>query len=186
MFYKFDKKGLQFIKVKWLGLGLKISAVLAIFLLVIVWNIRHSIRNEFAESEVMVILTKHNEFTPEKFEKMVKDLHFRFPHIVYAQALLETGNFKMKIFIENNNIFSMKEATQRIHTSKGTQYGHAYYDTWMESLYDYALYYATYLTLLKTEEDYFNYLAINYAEDKEYVKKLKEIIVTENLISKFN
>jgi len=87
--------------------------------------------------------------------------------------------------MENNNLFGMKEATQRINLSKGTQTNHAYYSYWMDSVYDYALYCATYLSKLKTEDDYYNYLSQSYAEDGSYIDKLKNI-VTDDLKSKFN
>jgi hypothetical protein len=48
------------------------------------------------------------------------------------------------------------------------------------------LYASTYLSDLKTEEDYFDYLSQNYAEDKKYVSKLKTIIKDKNLLSNFN
>jgi hypothetical protein len=90
------------------------------------------------------------------------------------------------MFKENNNLFGMKEATQRIYTSKGSQNGHAYYTNWMESLYDYGFYCATYLSSIKQEDEYYNYLSQFYAEDKNYVDKLKTIIERDNLKSKFN
>ena len=56
----------------------------------------------------------------------------------------------------------------------------------MESLYDYGFYCATYLSSIKQEDDYYNYLSQFYAEDKNYVDKLKTIIERDDLKSKFN
>ena len=106
--------------------------------------------------------------------------------IVYAQAILETNNFKSRIFNENNNLFGMKQAVKRITKARYTQYEHAYYKNWIESLDDYALYSSTYLSSLKTESDYFEYISQYYAEDSQYVTKLKKIIASMNLKSKFN
>jgi uncharacterized FlgJ-related protein len=69
---------------------------------------------------------KANEFTPEKLKAYILELNIRFPYIVYAQAQLETGEFKSKIFKENNNIFGMKVARKRPTTNKGEENGHAY------------------------------------------------------------
>ena len=83
-------------------------------------------------------------------------------------------------------MFGMKQAVIRITKARGTQYDHAFYKNWIESLDDYALYSSTYLSSLKTESEYFNYLSQNYAEDTQYVSKLKQIIASMNLKSKFN
>ena len=118
---------------------------------------------------------KTTDFTEEKLIEYIDELNIKFPHIVLAQARLESGNFKSKIFKENNNLFGMKEAKQRISTNKGTNLGHAKYDSWKECVLDYALYQATYLSKFKTEEQYYSYLADNYAANGRYVKLLKEI-----------
>ena len=101
-----------------------------------------------------------------------------------AQAYLETGQFSSTIFKQNNNLFGMKEAKQRSTVSIGTRNNHAYYNTWAESVVDYALFYSTYLYSINTEEEYFQYL-IQYAEDPSYIERLKEIIKTNQLKSKF-
>lgn len=118
---------------------------------------------------------KTTDFTEEKLIEYVKELNIKFPHIVLAQARLESGNFKSNIFKENNNLFGMKEAKQRISTNKGTNLGHAKYESWKECVLDYALYQATYLSKFKTEEQYYSYLADNYAANGRYVKLLKDI-----------
>ena len=119
---------------------------------------------------------KENEFTPEKLKAYVLELNIRFPHIVYAQARLETGNFSSSIFKENNNLFGMKVATKRPTTNKGEENGHAYYENWKESVVDYAFYQAQYLSDIKTESEYFEYLRGSYAENPTYVEKLKVLI----------
>ena len=118
---------------------------------------------------------KTTDFTEEKLIEYVKELNIKFPHIVLAQARLESGNFKSNIFKENNNLFGMKEAKQRISTNKGTNLGHAKYESWKECVLDYALYQATYLSKFKTEKQYYSYLADNYAANGRYVKLLKDI-----------
>jgi hypothetical protein len=124
---------------------------------------------------------KENEFSPERLKEYILELNIRFPHIVYAQAQLETGNFTSHIFQVNNNLFGMREAKRRPTTNKGTENGHAYFDNWKESVVDYAFYQAAYLFKLKSEDEYWDYLGQNYAEDPNYVNKLKNIIEKENL-----
>lgn len=122
-----------------------------------------------------------NEFSEEKLIQMLKDLNVKFPHIVLAQAKLETGHFKSNIFNENHNLFGMKEARVRIHTAKGTKHNHAYYDSWQESVYDYAFYQSTYHSDKKNERQYYRALDKSYAESENYSGALKTIIERENL-----
>lgn len=127
------------------------------------------------DSELRLIIEKHDEFTPEKLQHYLTDLNIKFPHIVYAQACLETGNFTSEVFRNNRNLFGMKEAKKRATTNCGTDLGHAVYFTWRESVLDYALYQTAFLSEISTEEEYYNYLSQFYAEDPTYVSKVKTI-----------
>lgn len=132
----------------------------------------------YTKSDTLLI----SDFSEEAFIAYLKDLNIRFPHIVYAQSIVETGHFNSDIFRENNNLFGMKRARVRCTIARGTQRNHAYYEHWSESVVDYALYQTTYLHKIRTEEDYFNYLADNYAEDPNYVSKLKKCIKDYDII----
>jgi len=120
-------------------------------------------------------------FSKESLIGLIKKMKFKYPYIVLGQSIIETGHFKSKIFIENNNLFGMKKSNNRITMSDSIQNGHAYYDNWEDSVYDYALYQSTYLRKLKSEYEYFNYLSRSYAESEEYVKLLKQVIRKEGL-----
>ena len=185
MYYTYDERTLCFVRVNWLAVMMKVFVIFAVLISLLGLTIQSTKQNR-TESEVMIIMAEHNEFSADKLIGMIKKMNFKYPHIVFAQAILETSNFQSRIFKENHNIFGMKQAVIRITKSLGTQYEHAYYKNWMESLDDYALYSSTYLSPLNTESEYFNYLGQNYAEDSQYVSKLKQIIVTMNLKSKFN
>ena len=185
MYYTYDKSNLRFVRVNWLSVMLRVLAVVAVLLSVLGLTI-HNDMKDHSESEIMIIMAQQNKFSTDKLVGLIKELNFSFPEIVYAQAILETNNFKSRIFNENNNLFGMKQAVKRITKARYTQYEHAYYKNWIESLDDYALYSSTYLSSLKTESDYYEYLSQNYAEDSQYVTKLKKIIASMNLKSKFN
>lgn len=177
--YKFDSDNLHFVKIKhhskWI-IGLLITALMVLFGVILTMKVEKKI----IRSEMMIILTEKDRFTEEKLIELISRLHFRYPEIVYAQAILESGSFKSRVFIENNNLFGMKEPTQRINFSSGSQNDYAYYKTWQESVIDFALYSATYLSKIPSQEEYFSYLAQFYAEDPEYVKKLKNIVETNS------
>lgn len=132
-----------------------------------------------SENEVKVeqdSLAVDKPFSVENLKKEIKTAGIRFERIVLAQAYLETGSFTSNIFLSNNNMFGMKCATRRMTTHQGEQFGHAYFASWQDCVTDYAYFQSTYAWHIETEEEYFKYLADNYAEDPDYVYKLKEII----------
>lgn len=183
MIYKYDKTNLVFKKdVK----TMKIVALSVIILVAISFIFGRYAKLESLEDyekELIVLNLKaeENKFSKEKLVDALKELNVKFPHIVMAQSMVETGHWKSKIFKENNNLFGMKQARVRINTALGTQNNHAYYDTWTESVYDYAFYQCRYLSKIKTEDEYFHYLSNSYAEDTRYVATLKQTISKNNL-----
>jgi hypothetical protein len=121
------------------------------------------------------------DFSRDKLIEEIKRLNIKFPHIVMAQSIIETGHWTSEIFMHNHNLFGMKEARIRVNTAEGTNLNHAYYRDWKESLYDYAFYQCRYLGKIKTEEEYFQYLSGSYAESPKYVSALKSVIKEEEL-----
>lgn len=85
------------------------------------------------------------------------------PHIVIAQAVLETGWYKSELCVKHGNLFG-------IYDSKNGCYKH--YGHWMESVKDYR-------NLVQSKYnggDYFEFLdRIGYASDPDYIKKVKTI-----------
>lgn len=102
------------------------------------------------------------------------DLRLEHPYIVYAQALVESGHFQSAIFLQNNNMFGMRMPERRATLALGIRRGHAYYRSWRECLYDYAMFQSAYMRGL-SEDEYFTRLSKSYAEDKEYERKVRLI-----------
>ena len=138
-----------------------------------------------SEEEKLVIIQEHNQFSEDKLIDKLKELNVKFPWIALAQSKLETGNYTSKIFRENNNLFGMREAKQRITTAQGTENNHAFYYSWGESVLDYSFYQCRYLSNINTEEQYFQYLSQSYAENPNYVSILRGMIEKENLKARF-
>jgi uncharacterized FlgJ-related protein len=130
------------------------------------------------ETRTLIINSEHT-FSQSKLKQYLVELNVKFPHIVFAQATLESGNFKSSLFLENNNLFAMKVAKRRPTTNKGENRGHAYFNSWRECVVDYAFYQAAYLNELRTEEQYLEYLRSNYAEDPNYYSSLTKILRTK-------
>jgi flagellum-specific peptidoglycan hydrolase FlgJ len=124
------------------------------------------------------------DFTPELLMSKLDEMNFKYPYIVYAQAMLETGNFTSSTFLKQNNLFGMKRAKSRVTTAKAEPGLHASYESWYMSLIDYGLFQSRYLSKVVSEDDYYSYLSENYAEDTSYVGKLKKIVRTQNLKEK--
>ena len=89
------------------------------------------------------------------------------PHIVLAQARLETGNFKSDRCRRDHNLFGMK---------RGRRY--AKYSNWRESVKDYK----QRISSRYKGGDYYAFLRrIGYASDPNYIGKVKHIVITSNL-----
>ncbi len=173
MIYIFDKINLSYKKVTNKVLIISFLGIFCVSFIVI--NYLKEVKFITAETRA-IILKEQNEFSKAKLKAYLVELNIRFPHIVMAQAEMETGHFTSTIFKENRNLFGMKQATKRPTTNKGEQYNHAYYDNWKASVVDYAFFQAAYLSDIKTEKQYLEYLQQNYAEDTTYVPKLLQII----------
>lgn len=183
MLYKYNKKELRYEPIfqlkylRWVVIGIGLMSFISI----------NTIEVKDYERILQINLEgeKQKQFTEDKLVEKLIELNVKYPHIVLAQAKLESNNYSSRIFMENNNMFGMKEARVRVNLAKGTQYKHAYYNTWQESVLDYAFWAATYGSKCKTEQQYYELLS-GYAEDKGYQAKLKNIIERDNLKSKFN
>ena len=187
MFYKFDKNELVW-KKNWKRLFYSIVIVTILILSSFIGGryVKFQLLETF-EKELIVlnVQAEKNKFTKEKFVEELKRLNIKHPHIVMAQSIIETGHWNSKIFKENHNLFGMKEARVRLNLAKGTQFGHAYYESWEESLTDYALWYSTYAYKCKTEKQLYKLLDKQYAEAAAYVSMLQEIVLINNLKEKF-
>lgn len=186
--YYYYKKDLDLKAISYWKLGVySLLSVSIVFMIAYSYGRIDQIRNlSDLEKEILIVdINSRNEFDQDKLVVMLKDLNVRFPHIVVAQSRLETGGYRSRIFKENNNLFGMKQATVRVNTASGTQHNHAYYDTWRESVYDYAFYQTRYLSGAKTESEYLYVLGQSYAEDPNYVTKLQNEIKKGNLRSLF-
>lgn len=88
----------------------------------------------------------------------------KYPDIVYAQAILETGHFKSSVCMSNNNLFGLYDS------KKGKYYR---FKHWSESVIAYKNYIQS---RYKADSSYYQFLkSIKYAEDPAYIRKIKQI-----------
>lgn len=151
------------------------EALLALFLISIVVLTTNSKGIENREIKYNRI---GNEFTKENLIAYMDSVDILYPDVVLAQSELETGQYKSNIFKENNNLFGMKVPSIRKHKTIGKNRGHAVYEDWMKSVDDYKLWQNFMINNnIRSKEQYLNYLSRNYAEDKQYKRKLKKIML---------
>jgi len=122
------------------------------------------------------IITHVISFSELNVYKQLVRIGVAYPDVVLAQAKIETGNFTSKIFRENNNMFGMKLPYRRKTTAVGESRNHAKYTNWIQSIKDYKLWQDKMIHKAPTKRAYLAYLRRNYAEDKNYIKKIKQII----------
>lgn len=102
------------------------------------------------------------------------EFEIQHPHIVLAQMKIESGNYGSSIAKNNNNYFGMRQPSTRITVSLGSRNGYARYRSWAYSILDYALWQRQYAWGL-TEDQYLAKLGRAYAEDPNYVAKVKKL-----------
>lgn len=116
----------------------------------------------------------NSTFSPDNLLSVIEEYGFKYPEIVFAQARLESGNFQSNLFDKCNNLFGMNHPSIRETRSVGSTNGFATFENWLYSVEDRFIYEELYLSNL-TREEYFSYLGRVYAEDPNYVSKLKSL-----------
>lgn len=135
-----------------------------------IYHLRCSVENiKPPEVEVEYIV---NEKQPDFFSKSLQEglmealeyYDVKHPKIVQAQAILESGLGESPLYKRTNNLFGL------YNSKEGEYYS---YDHWTACIVDYR---DKIQSRLKEGEDYYKFLKrIRYAEDKEYINKLKRI-----------
>lgn len=127
-------------------------------------------RDEPEESltDIEVINAKPTFFDKSPEEGLMEALEYygvKHPNVVYAQAVLETGHFKSDLCINGNNLFGLYNSRKKRYYT---------FDHWtksVEAYIDFVQY------KYKPPNDYYKFLDnIGYAEDPEYINKLKRIV----------
>lgn len=106
-----------------------------------------------------------SEYPKEYLMDALKYYNVQHPEIVYAQAILETGHFESKICKEYNNLFGLYDST------KGDYFKFSHWSKSVEA------YISTIQYRYNVDESYYKFLTkIGYAEDPNYIEKVKEIV----------
>lgn len=101
----------------------------------------------------------------EGLEEALEYYGVAFPEIVYAQAILETGHFTSSICKNKNNLFGLYDSTNKEYMK---------FDHWSQSVEAYK---DKIQNKYSPPTDYYQFLQdLGYAEDPEYINKLKIIV----------
>ena len=106
--------------------------------------------------------TSAKELTIENLYAALKRHGIKYPKIVLAQAILETGHFRSRVCNEHNNLFGLKHSK-----------GYYSFDHWEESVIAYKnkVQYKH-----RDGEGYYSFLKrIGYASAPDYINKVREI-----------
>lgn len=122
----------------------------------------------------------NDSFTKQALVDEIKCHKFKYPDIVLAQAVLESGHFKSAVFKANNNLFGMKQPKKRYNLCNGTNLNHALYDNWKLCVEDRMIYEALYLNDMSRIQ-YKKFLDKTYAKGKNYSGILEKLIVKNDL-----
>lgn len=124
-----------------------------------------------------VVVQQDNNVTKEKLYEQIIKFGIKFPDIVFAQAMIESGELTSKLFKTANNMFGMRFPSIRETTAQGkTTSGYSRYEDWNFGVYDYFLWQDHMLRNRDeiTKSQYFSLLGRVYAEDPNYVSKVKK------------
>ena len=103
------------------------------------------------------------ELNIENLMATLRQFDVKFPQIVAAQALLETGYFTSRVCLENNNLFGLRRP------SNGSYYT---FNSWEESVKAYK----DYVQYKYKGGNYYDFLnRIGYAEDGSYISKVMSL-----------
>jgi len=124
-----------------------------------------------------VVVQQDDNVTKEKLYEQIIKFGIKFPDIVFAQAMIESGELTSKLFKTANNMFGMRFPSIRETTAQGkTSSGYSRYEDWNFGVYDYFLWQDHMLRNRDeiTKSQYFSLLGRVYAEDPNYVSKVKK------------
>ena len=107
------------------------------------------------------------ELNKENFFLVCKIYDIKFPEIVYAQARLESGNFKSKLFQTKNNFLGLYNSRIKDFYE---------FDHWTDCLLGYRDLLQFKYNGDDNKETYYKFLKeLPYAMDSEYIQKVRKI-----------
>lgn len=101
---------------------------------------------------------KEDPCNDETVRAYIKTLNLRFPHIIYQQVIVESQHFQSPIYRDLNNLLGMECTIGRPTLGRNIGQRFAKYNTWKESLADYAIWQSYMTREVRNEEEYYYFL----------------------------
>lgn len=116
-------------------------------------------------TDTVLVPVFHKQPAKDGLKAALIHYEVKFPEIVYAQAVLETGHFKSVDCLRHHNLFGLYNSKdKRFHRFNHWTESVIAYKEWIQRRY-------------KPPEDYYEFLSrIGYASDPTYISKLKQIV----------
>ena len=136
------------------------------------YSLHHLIHYSRNVDNEVILLPEHpfyllEEVNEEVLYNTLKHYGFPNPAAITAQAVLESGNFKSRLCIRHNNLFGLYNSRKKSYFK---------FDSWISCVFAYKDFI---LNKYKEGEDYYGFLSrIGYAEDPNYVEKVKKLEIT--------
>lgn len=136
------------------------------------YSLHHWINDSRNVDNEVILLPEHpfyllEEVNEEVLYNTLKHYGFPNPAAITAQAVLESGNFKSRLCIRHNNLFGLYNSRKKSYFK---------FDSWISCVFAYKDFI---LNKYKEGEDYYGFLSrIGYAEDPNYVEKVKKLEIT--------
>lgn len=151
-------------------LGLSFAFIITIFVSVCASGLENNKnKGKTKEEQEIIVLTQESALheivtSPEKdLIHILNILDIKYPDIVYAQAILETGHFTSKVCKEYNNLFGLYDSKNNCYYK---------FNHWIDSC-------IAYKNMIQNQYeggDYYTFLKnLPYATDTLYINKIKNI-----------
>ncbi len=159
-------------------------------------------KSEIKEFEKSMMVPFENfepaKLDPQNLKNEIEQQDILCGDVVYAQMMLESGNLKSFLLKKTNNMLGMRFPFQRETKAVGIylpaqdtiilgtqdelrRYGklnnYAVYDSWQDAVEDYKLWQSY---SFKMNEHYMEFLGKVYAEDDNYISKLRKVAASNS------
>ena len=123
--------------------------------------------NRQVEEKILIEMREEILFpTPQEVADYILFSQILYPEIVLKQAILETGWFKSKLYLQSKNLFGFRYKKTYM-KFKSWQQCIDYYKRWQQRKY------------LDIHEDYYDFLIrIKYASSTQYIQTLKAVDIS--------
>lgn len=157
------------------------TLTLGILGLLLVAGLLNETRHQQQEKQTLTFATDKDTVVVDtcmytRVYKFIKEVGMKYPDVVFAKAILESGHFKSKMFLNKNNLFGMKRAVHRTTLGQGNPGEYVYFKSIEESIIDYKLYQMQFVHEINSEEMYIKRICQSYSSNDNYQKLLLSVL----------